>query len=67
MVHKNKSQLRAQGFKCYEQLKVVGDVSYSRSWTYDSRCYEELRVLEDMNELGYYELKPLYAMNNSGL
>ena len=49
------------------KLKVVGDMSYSRSWAYDSRSYKELRVLEDMKELGSHELRPLYAMNNSGL
>ena len=35
-------------------------MSYSRLSAYSFWCYEELRVLEDMNELGSHELKPLY-------
>ena len=35
-------------------------MSYSSLSAYSFLCYEELRVLEDMNELGSHELKPLY-------
>ena len=44
----------------------MGDMSYSRSWAYDSEFYEKLRVLEDMNEPGSHKLRTLYAMDNSG-
>ena len=30
-----------------------------------SRCYEQLRVVEDMNDLGSYELRSLDSLNNS--
>ena len=31
-----------------------------------SKCYEQLRVVDDMNDLGSYEPRPLDAMNNLG-
>ena len=39
----------------------------SGSWAQGFRFYEQLRVVDDMNDLGSHELKPLNAMNNLGL
>ena len=33
VVDKNESQSWAQGSRCYEQLKFVGYMSYSGSWS----------------------------------
>ena len=38
-------------------------MSYFRSWDQSFRCYKELRVVDDMNDSGSYELKPLDLMN----
>ena len=32
-----------------------------------SRCYEQLRVMDEMNDSGSHDHKPLDAMNNSSL
>ena len=42
-------------------------MSYYRSWAQGSGWYEQLKVVNDMNDLGSRELKPLDVMNNSGL
>ena len=57
------SRLRAQGSRCYE-LKVVVDMNDFGLWAQSSRYYEQLRVVDDMIELGSYELKPLNVMNH---
>ena len=60
----------AYELKCYEQLRVVDDMNNSRSWAAGSRCYEQLKVVddlkfvEDMNDSGSYELRPLDVMNS---
>ena len=43
------------------------DMKDSSSWAQGSRSSEQLRVVDDMNDLGSYELKPLVAMNRWGL
>ena len=48
----------------HEQLKAMDDMNYPRSW---AQCYELLKVVDDMNNSGSRELRPLNAMNNSGL
>ena len=62
-------QLRvwAQGFKCYEHIRVVDDMNNCRSWVEGSKWYEQLRVVDDMNNLRSYKLKALDIMNNLGL
>ena len=40
---------------------------YSKSWNQSSRFYKELKVMDDMNDSGSHELKPLDAMNYSRL
>ena len=42
MVRMKDSELWAHGFKCYEQLKAMEDISHSKSWAYGSKCYEQL-------------------------
>ena len=39
-----------QASRCYEQLRVVVDMSKSRSLAQSSRCYEELLVVIDMKD-----------------
>ena len=34
------------------------------SWAQGSKCYEKLIVMDDMNNSGSYELRPLDAKNN---
>ena len=53
--------------KCYEQLRAVDDMNDWWSHAKGSRCYEQLRVVDGMNNSRSYELKALYAMNNSRL
>ena len=53
--------------KFYEQLKAVNDINYSSSWAEGYGCYEQLSIMDDMNELGSHEVKPLDAMYNSNL
>ena len=60
----NDSESWAQGFRCYEQLKVVDDMSYFGSWAQGFGYYEQHRVVEDMNDLGSHELRPLDALNS---
>ena len=58
----NDSWSWAYGFKCYEMLRVVDDMSTpgselrvvvekkeSQSWAHGSRCYEQLEVVDDMS------------------
>ena len=40
MDHMNDSRSSTEGSSFYEQLKVVVDINYSRSWAKGSRCYE---------------------------
>ena len=40
---------------------------YFKSWNQSSRFYKELKVMDDMNDSGSHELKPLDTMNYSGL
>ena len=63
----NDSRLLAQGFSCYEQLKVMIDMNDFMLSAHGSRCYEQLRVVDDMNDLGFCELWSLDALNNSRL
>ena len=46
---------------------IVDDMSYFESWAQGFGCYEQLRVMNDMNNSGSLELRPLDALNNSGL
>ena len=43
------------------------DLSNYRSWAQSSRCYVQLNIVDDMNDLGSCELRPLDTMNNSNL
>ena len=47
--------------------QVVVDMNDFKSWTQGFKCYEKLRVVDDMNNLGSCELRPLDAMNNLGI
>ena len=42
-------------------------MSYFRSLAKGSGCYEQLKVVDDMNDSGSLELKPLDGMNNLGV
>ena len=33
----------------------------------NSRCYDQLKVVDEMNDLGSYEPRPLDVMNSLGL
>ena len=59
----NESKSWAQGFWCYEQLKVVNDMKDYGSWAQHYRYNEYLRVVDDMNDSDH-KLKALVAMNN---
>ena len=63
----NDSKSWAQGFKCYEQLKVVDDMSYTRSWAQRCGCYEMTKVVDDTNYSGSRDISNLDAINNSEL
>ena len=39
-------------------------MSYYRAWAQGSGWYEQLKVVNDMNDLGSRELKPLDVMNH---
>ena len=39
-------------------------MSYYVSWAQGSRCYEQLKVVDDMNDSGSSELKPIDTMNH---
>ena len=39
----------------------------SGSWAQGFKRYEQLRVINDMNDLGLHELRPIDAMNRSRL
>ena len=47
----------------YELLKALVEVNNSRSWAQGSRCHEQVRVMNDMNDSGSLELRPLDALN----
>ena len=42
-------------------------MNYSKSWDQGSRCYEPLKEVDDMDDLGSYELRALNVINNSRL
>ena len=42
-------------------------MSYFGSLAQGFGCYEQLKVVDDMNDLGSHELRPLDAMNSSRL
>ena len=65
MIDINDFESWAQGFRCYEQLRVVDDMSYSRSWAQAYGCYEQLNVVDGVNDSRSHEHTPL--MTNSGL
>ena len=67
MIDINDFESWAQGFRCYEQLRVVDDMSYSRLWAQGYGCYEQLNVVDGINDSGSHELTPLDDINNSGL
>ena len=46
---------------------LMDELCYSRLVAQGCECYEQLRVVDDMNDLGSRELRPLDAMNNSEL
>ena len=50
MIGMKDSELWAHGFRWDEQLKVVDDISHSKSWAQGSKCYKQLSVVvvEDM-------------------
>ena len=56
----------SQGSRCYEQLRVVDDMSDSNLWAQASRYYDYLRAVIDLNDFGSW-VKALDAMNRSGL
>ena len=60
-------KLWAQCSWWYEQLRVVDDMNDSRSWAQCTKCYESLKVVDDMNDLTSREIKPLDAIDSSGL
>ena len=49
--------------KFYEQIRVMVDMKGFESWAQGSRSYEKLKVVDDMNDLGSYELSPLDFKN----
>ena len=51
----------------HELRALKNHMNNSKSEAQGSRCYEQLRVMDDMNNLGSYELRPLDSMNNIGL
>ena len=70
----NDSWSWAQDCKCYEQLRTMDDMNNYRSWAQGFRYYKKLRamvdlsnIVDDMNDLGSCELRPLDTMNNSNL
>ena len=67
MIDINDFELWAKGSKCCENIRVVDDMSYSRSWAQGYGCYEQLNVVYGVNDLGSHEHTPLDAMNNSKL
>ena len=56
-----------QGLRCYEKVRLVHDMCYSKLWAQGFGRYEQLRVVNDMNNLGSRGFRPLDAMNNSEL
>ena len=42
----------------------MDDMRYFRSLAQGSRCYEQLKVVDDLNDLGSCELRPLDGMYN---
>ena len=67
MVDENDSRSSTQGYRCYEQLKAMDDMSYFGSLAQGFGCYEQLKVVDDMNGLGSREPRPLDGMNNLGV
>ena len=49
------------------ELRVVDEMNDSKLSTQGSRYFEQNRVLDDKNDLGSQELRPLEAMTSSGL
>ena len=49
------------------ELKAMVDLNDFGLLAQGFRCYEQLIVMDDMNNSGFYELRPLDAMNNIGL
>ena len=39
-------------------------MSYYGLWAQGSKWYEQLKVVDDMNDLGSHELKPLDVINH---
>ena len=49
------------------ELKALVELKDSELWAQGSRYYEQLRFVDDMNNLGSCELRPLDSMNSLGL
>ena len=45
---------------------AMDDMGHSRLWDQSSRCYKVLKVMDEMNDSGSHELKPLDVMNYLG-
>ena len=50
------------GSRCYKQVKALDDMCYFESWAQGCGCFEQLNIMDDMNDLGSHELKPLDAI-----
>ena len=50
MVDMKNSRSWAWGFRCYEQLMVVDDMSHYGSYTQAFKGYKQLRVIVNMND-----------------
>ena len=53
----NDSESWAQGFRCYEQLKVVVDIKYSGLWMTWATSSCEVKALDSMNSLGLWIIR----------
>ena len=55
------------GSRSYKQFRDVANINGTVLWAQGCRYYEQVKVMDDMNDLGSRDLRPLDAMNSSGL
>ena len=53
--------------KALDTMNIMVDLKNLGSLAGGFRCYEHVRVMDDMNNLGSHELRPLDTMNHSSL
>ena len=62
-----KSTSWAQASECYERVKAMDDIKHFRLWTQGFRRNEQLKVMDDMNDSGSYQFRPLDVVIRLGL